>query len=249
MKIVATIQARMGSTRLPGKVLKKVLGKPLLEYQIERLKKSKIIDKIVVATTTKKSDQAIIDLCERLSIDYTRGSEEDVLARYYNAALESEADIIVRITSDCPLISPSVIDQVITTFLQNAPRYDFVSNTIERTYPRGFDTEVFAFNALEQAYKEGFEYLYREHVTTYILRNPTKFQMKNVKYKRDLSKYRLTVDTEEDYELIRNIIEILYPKNPNFELEDIIRLLEKRSDLFLLNAHVQQKSDGENIPE
>lgn len=187
-----------------------------------------------MATTTKKSDQAIIDLCEQLSIDYIRGSEEDVLSRYYDAALESKADIIIRITSDCPLISPSIIDQIITTFLQNSPRYDYVSNTIERTYPRGFDTEVFSFNALEQSYRQGIEHLYREHVTTYILRNPTQFQIKNVKYKSDLSKYRLTVDTEEDYELIRNIIEILYPKNPNFDLEDITRLLEKEMIYFFL---------------
>ncbi|WP_174615544.1 cytidylyltransferase domain-containing protein [Virgibacillus ihumii] len=241
MNIVAIIQARMGSTRLPEKIMKKVSGKPLLEYQIERVKRSKLINKIIIATTVKQQEQPIIDLCDRLSVDYYRGSENDVLSRFYEAATESDADAIVRLTADCPLISPHVIDNIISQFLLLTPKYDYVSNTIERTYPLGLDTEVFSMECLETASREGKKDLHREHVTAYMYTHPNKFITANVKHTQDHSNFRLTVDTKEDFQLIANILETLYPQKPDFELEDIIRLLEKRKDWLAINAHVEQK--------
>ena len=147
-KIVAIIQARMGSTRLPGKVLKEVLSRPLLSYQIERMKKAQNIDELVIATTPN-GNESIIELCHKENITYFIGSEKDVLERYYLAAKKSQADIIVRMTSDCPLIDPVIVDKVIDMYLQND--FDYVSNTQLRTFPRGMDTEVFSFEALEKA--------------------------------------------------------------------------------------------------
>ena len=148
MKTAAIIQARMGSTRLPGKVLKTVMGKTLLEYQIERVKEAQMIDQIIIATTMKKIDEPIVNLCERLGVDYFRGSEHDVLSRYFETATNFNIDVIVRITSDCPLIDPEIIDKVVSHYLNHREKLDYASNTLERTYPRGLDTEVFSYNAL-----------------------------------------------------------------------------------------------------
>ncbi|MGZ4161026.1 MAG: cytidylyltransferase domain-containing protein [Neobacillus sp.] len=240
MKIVAIIQARMGSTRLPGKVMKKVLRKPLLEYQIDRVRRSKLINQIVIATTTKETEQPIIHLCEKLSVDYYRGSEDDVLSRYFEAANKYQAQVVVRLTSDCPLIDPNVIDEIITNYLSN--NYDYVSNTIERTYPRGLDVEVFSMKALEKCYREASDTVYREHVTPYIYHHPDKFNLGFVKHTIDLSSFRLTVDTEEDLDLISRLIKGLYERNKEyFTLEDIIHLLQEKPEWVLLNAHIEQK--------
>ena len=242
MKIIAIIQARMGSTRLPGKILKEVLGKPLLEYQIERVKRSRLINQMVIATTLKENEQPIIDLCTRLSVDYYRGSEADVLSRYFEAAQQYEANVVVRLTSDCPLIDPDTIDHIITNYLENPHNYDYVSNTIVRTYPRGFDFEVFSMEALEQANNEARDTVEREHVTPYIYHHPDKFTLANVKRKNDLSSFRLTVDTDADLELITRVITNLYgQKNEQFLLEDIIQLLQKKPEWALINAHIEQK--------
>ncbi|NEO63206.1 MAG: NTP transferase domain-containing protein, partial [Moorea sp. SIO4G2] len=163
MKLVIIVQARMTSTRLPGKVLKQVLGKPLLDYQIERLRRVKLADEIVIATTINQTDEPIVELCNSISIPYFRGSEEDVLARYYGAAVEHQADVVVRVTSDCPLIDPQVIDQVIQFYLDHQGEYDYVSNSLQRTYPRGMDTEVFSFAALDEAFHEASAQPDREH--------------------------------------------------------------------------------------
>ncbi|HBQ25201.1 MAG TPA: acylneuraminate cytidylyltransferase, partial [Syntrophomonas sp.] len=168
MKTIIIVQARMTSTRLPGKVLKEVLGKPLLEYQIERLRQVRLADELVIATTTNDTDQPIVELCEHLGGAYYRGSEEDVLSRYYEAATQFKADAVVRVTSDCSLIDPGVMDEVIGLYINNRDNYDYVSNTLERTYPRGLDTEVFSMAALEKAYKEAGEQPDREHVTLFM---------------------------------------------------------------------------------
>lgn len=241
MRTVIINQARMTSTRLPGKVLKEVMGKPLLEYQIERLKKVKQADDLVIATTINKSDQPIIELCKKLNINYYRGSEEDVLSRYYEAAKQYQADVIVRVTSDCPLIDPAVIDEVINTYRENAHKYNYVSNTLERTYPRGMDTEVFSIEALKEAYDKAVLTPEREHVTLYIYSHPEKFRLFSVKYKKDESSHRWTVDTEEDFILIKTILEELYPQKPDFTMEDCLELMVKRPELIKINQHVQQK--------
>lgn len=241
MKVVAIIQARMTSTRLPGKVLKTVLEKPLLEYQLERVSSSKLIDEIVVATTINKSDDPIIKLCNKLGVLTYRGSEEDVLSRYYEAAKQFNADVIVRLTSDCPLIDPEIIDQVIKLYITQKDVLDYVSNTLIRTYPRGLDTEVFSFRALQVTYEKARLKSEREHVTAYIYKNPDKFQLKNLSYVRDLSKHRWTVDTKEDFELIKQILESLYTNNQMFTMKDVLCLLDKNPSLFYLNAHIEQK--------
>lgn len=241
MKKLVIVQARMSSTRLPGKVLKKVLNKPLLEYQIERITKSELIDDIIIATTNNEADKAILDLCIKKRINCFCGSEEDVLARYYQAAKEYNADVVIRLTGDCPLIDPIVVDKIIKYFFENSNRYDYVSNIIKRTYPRGMDTEVFTFKALEKTYLNAEKSYEKEHVTPYIYNNPHIYSIANVVNVKDLSSFRLTVDTIEDFKLIEIIIENLQIQNKNFSLNDIINLLEQNPDLKKINEHIQQK--------
>lgn len=241
MKVVIINQARMTSTRLPGKVLKEVMGKPLLEYQIERLQRVKLADELVIATTTNASDLPIVDLCEKLDVPYYRGSEEDVLSRYYEAAWEHNADVVVRVTSDCPLIDPGVIDQVIKHYLENSSEYDYVSNTLIRTYPRGMDTEVFPYRVLEEIFNKAKGKADREHVTFFIYQHPELYSLTNLSYIRDESHHRLTVDTPEDFELIKAVLEKIYPVNPAFTLEDCLQLLNEHPELIQINRQVQQK--------
>jgi spore coat polysaccharide biosynthesis protein SpsF len=233
------VQARMGSTRLPGKVMKTVLGKPLLGYLIDRLKRVKHQNTLVIATTTHSKDDPIVQFCEKESVYIYRGSEEDVLDRYLQAAHLYQADMVVRVTSDCPLIDPEVIDQTIDYFLQHD--VDYVSNTILRTYPRGMDVETFTIKALQDAASFGTKKADREHVTYYIYSHPEKYQIGQIQKPRDDSKYRWTVDTSEDFDLIKTILEAVFPKNPEFTLTDLLILLEKHPEWNQINAHIQQK--------
>jgi len=241
VKVVIIVQARMTSTRLPGKILKTALGKPLLEYQIERLQRVTSIDDIIIATTNKATDDVIIDLCDRLDINVFRGDEHDVLSRYYGAAQQSFADVIVRVTSDCPLIDPVIIDSVINFYVNYHPQYDYVANCLERTFPRGMDTEVFSIKALKNAHTHASKLMEREHVTPYITRNPGLFTCANIAHEKDASHHRWTVDTPEDFELIQNILEGIYPHNPYFTMQDILNFLAEHPTLFFINAHVEQK--------
>ena len=241
-RTVIIVQARMTSTRLPGKVLLEVLGKPLLAYQVERLRRCKRADAVVLATTTNKTDQALVDFCCEHGISCYRGSEEDVLSRYYEAAREHRAETIVRVTSDCPLIDPAVIDRVIEAF--NWGGEDYVANILERTYPRGMDCEVFTFEALQTAHREATDKPDREHVTPFIYRHPERFTLGNVRYGEDCSRYRWTVDTQEDYELIRCMLEALVLQKPHFTLEDCLHLIEQNPDWEKINCHVEQKIYG-----
>jgi spore coat polysaccharide biosynthesis protein SpsF len=244
MKTVIIVQARMTSTRLPGKVLKRVLDKPLLEYQIERLRRVKLADEIVIATTVNDTDQPIIELCKNLSVSYFRGSEEDVLARYHGAAKEHYVDVVVRVTSDCPLIDPQVIDEVIHFYIENTDKYDYVSNCLKRTYPRGMDTEVFSLKALHEAFLEATAQPDREHVTPFIYKHSERYRVGHVVYSENKSSHRWTVDTPEDFELIRRIIEAVYPQIPEFSLEDCLNLLQQYPDWSNINAHIEQKRYG-----
>ena len=241
MKTVAIIQARMGSTRLPGKILKEINGKSLLEYQIERIQRSKIIDDIVIATTNKEAEDPIIRLCMRLGISYFQGSEDNVLKRYYEAAILNKADTIVRLTSDCPLIDPVIMDDVIKYYILNRNSIDYCSNTIERTYPRGLDVEVFSFVALEAAFHNAVLSRDREHVTSYIYTNPNLFRVAGITNEIDLSQYRWTVDENEDFILIKKILKNLYIVNKEFLLKDIIQLLKENPEWNEINAKIEQK--------
>lgn len=236
------VQARMGSTRLPGKIMKKVLDKPLLEYQLERLLRVKQADHVIIATTDNGEERPIVELCQRMGVPYFRGSEQDVLSRYYGAATQYGADVVVRITSDCPLIDPAVVDKVIGFYLAHQAEYDYVSNCyVERTYPRGMDTEVFSYKALREAYEEATDQPEREHVTVFIGRRPERYRIKNLPYAKDYSHYRWTVDTPEDFALIEKILTALYSVNPRFTLEDCLALIEENPEWAKINAHIKQK--------
>ena len=241
MKTVIIVQARMTSTRLPGKILLEVMDKPLLEYQVERLRRVKMADEIIIATTVNETDMPVVDFCKRLRMPYFRGSENDVLSRYYYAAKQYQADIVVRITSDCPVIDPVIVQEIITFFIANRNHYDYVSNGLEESYPRGMDTEVFYIRTLEEAYAKATEQAEREHVTPFIYRHPERYRLFNYKNTCDQSHYRWTVDTIEDFTLIRYILETLYPINPQFSMQDIIELLDKHPEWMEINAVVRQK--------
>ncbi|MCT2536290.1 glycosyltransferase family protein [Aquibacillus koreensis] len=240
MKIVGIIQARMGSSRLPGKVLKQVLDKPLLSYQLERVYKSKYLNDVLVATTDNPIDNDIVSLCEKLEMPYFRGPEEDVLKRLYMAARHVDADIVVRLTGDCPIIDPVLIDKVIKVYNLDETELRYVSNTIKRTYPRGMDVEVFSVESLQEAYEKAKLKSDREHVTRYMREHPEKFSLVNISENIDYSYHRWTVDTVEDFELIKKIIEALYPQKKNFTMEDTIRLLEANPSWQRINSHIQQ---------
>lgn len=238
-KVVALVQARMGSTRLPGKVLKEVMGRPLLSYLVERLRRVPQIDEIVIATTTNPEDQAIVTLCQKEKISCFRGSAEDVLDRLYRAAKQFEADIVIRITADCPLIDPVCIQQALALYLDEKP--DYVSNAHVRSFPIGMDVEVFSFSSLQEAHQEAKKPEEREHVTPFIYRHPERYCSKVITHTPDLSHLRLTVDTAEDLALITKLLELLYPIKHNFTLQDILSALKSHPDWLQLNAHVPHK--------
>ncbi len=235
------IQARMGSTRLPGKILKPIMGRPLLSYLIERMRDIQTPHKLIIATTTNPQDDAIEALAQKENIFVFRGSEENVLDRYYQACCEKSADIIVRITSDCPLLDPDLVDQALQLFQGSPIPLDYLSNTQKRSFPRGMDVEVFTFAALKAAVEEASSLYDLEHVTPFIYGHPERFHISHFTHKPDLSSYRLTVDTFEDFILITKIFEDLYPIHKKFRLNDIIRLLEKHPGWKEINAHVKQK--------
>jgi spore coat polysaccharide biosynthesis protein SpsF len=240
LKVSAIIQARMGSSRLPGKVMKKVNGKPLLEYQIERVLRSKHIDHVIVATTTEEIDNSIESFCDTMEIDCVRGSEKDVLGRYYKALKKYPSDLIIRLTSDCPLLDPEVVDLVITTYLNNREDVDYVSNTIQRSYPRGMDVEILSSALLHEINTLATKDYEREHVTPYIYQNEM-YKIIQVVSEKDNSWHRWTVDTTEDFLLIQEIISSLYTENPEFTIADILNLFDERPELVLINQHIEQK--------
>lgn len=237
---VIIVQARMTSTRLPGKVLLEVAGKPLLEYQIERLRRATLADRIVVATTVNQADQPIVALCERLGVPVWRGSEHDVLARYHDAALAHQAEVVVRVTSDCPVIDPRVLDDTIDYYRRG--QFDYVSNSLEQSFPRGLDAEVFAFQALAEAHAEAVDGEEREHVTPFLYRRPQRYRLANFACAQDLSGHRWTVDTPEDFALVSQLVGALYPVLPRFALHDMVAWLKGRPEVSALNAQVEQKT-------
>jgi spore coat polysaccharide biosynthesis protein SpsF len=202
-KVVAIIQARMGSTRLPGKVLKDLEGETVLARVVKRLRRARLIDEVLIAATDRPVDDAIVEECERCAVPVFRGDEDDVLERYFHAAQFCQAGIVVRITSDCPLIDAEIADKTIAAFLEARP--DYASNVIVRTYPRGLDTEVMTAEALKQAHLGATESYQRTHVTPYIYQNPDMFELLSVKGGADYSNQRWTLDTPEDLAFIRAI--------------------------------------------
>ncbi len=246
MKTVAIIQARMGSTRLSGKVMKNLLGKTVLAHVIERVKQSKRIDDIVIATTVSENDAVIESEAIRCGVKCYRGSEDDVLSRYYFAAKENEADIIVRITSDCPLIDPLVTDKVIEYYKTHD--FPYVSSghpdPMLITFPRGLDTEVFSFQGLEAAFINVKELYQREHVTPYFYEDGKRLHF--LRNEKNYSKYRWTLDTEADWQLITKIYGYLYKGTHNFYMEDVVRLMDEHPELYDINKDIKQKDYKSN---
>jgi len=235
MKILAITQARYGSSRLPGKILKEIEGKTLLELHIRRIIQSKLITKLKVATTNEPDIQKIEDVCKKLNIDVFKGSLEDVLERFYFAAKNENPDWIVRLTSDCPLIDYVVIDSVVEFALIN--NCDYASNTLNPTYPDGIDVEVFKYSVLEQAYNGATLKSDREHVTPFIWRNSsfkggTKFKSMSYENQKDFSGVRLTVDKQEDFLVIEKLVNALGIYEP---WERYVEYLQDHKEIQLLN--------------
>ena len=244
MKIAAIVEARMASKRLPGKVLLKAKNITMLDHLIDRLKKVKIIDEIIVATTINPLDQEIIDFCDAKEIRYFRGSEEDVMGRVIGAAEYCKADIIVEITADCPIIDPSIVEQIINIYLFN--NVDYVSNANVRSYPDGMDTQVYSIDILKSSYSMTENKVDREHVTLHIRNNPNIFSNINVIAPPDihLPDLGLTLDEKEDYIFIKNIIENLYDKNKFFSCLDVVNYLKENKSLLSINKHIKRKGNN-----
>lgn len=245
MRKVVIVQARLGSTRLPGKVLLPLGEQTVLAHVVERCRAIESADEVVVATTVKPEDDPIVAEANRLGVKCTRGSEADVLSRYYEAAKAEQADAIVRVTSDCPFLDPQVSDQVIRLFRNGSEAYDYASNTLERSFPRGLDTEVCSFAALERAHQEAVDQPYREHVTAYLHRHPNLFRLGSYAHPADCSRYRWTLDTPEDWELIQAMHRELHSPDRLFTWTEGIQLMEARPDIAALNAHIEQKKFGQ----
>lgn len=241
--IVAIIQGRMASSRLPGKILLDIAGKPMLAHVVERARRAKTVDLVVVATTTQPEDDAVETYCRENGIAVWRGSLQDVLDRFYQAALAFRADAVVRLTADCPLVDPQLLDHIVEEFLHTG--VDFCCNRLppplKRTYPIGLDVEVCTFQALERAWKEAKEPHEREHVMPYLYETPGRFKILRVDYEKDYGEMRWTVDTPQDLELVRQIFARL-GENRAFTWLDVLDLFEREPHLALINSQVKHKT-------
>lgn len=231
--ILAMLQARVSSSRLPGKVLKPILGVPMLGRQIERVQRAKSIDRLLVATSNDVTDNPIEQWCRQSGVECFRGNLDDVLDRFYQAAKPIDPEHVVRLTGDCPLADPDLIDEVIQFHISGD--FDYSTNAIEPTYPDGLDVEVFRFACLEQAWREAKLPSQREHVTPFIHQQPDRFRIGLFKNPINLSHFRWTVDEALDFELIRRIYEALYPIDAKFKSQDILAFLDENPELKTLN--------------
>lgn len=234
MKTIGIIQARMGSTRFPQKVTADIEGRPVLWHVINRFSRSKLVEKIALATTTKKDDDALVEIANAFPIDCFRGSEEDVLDRFYQCAKRYNPDVVVRVTADCPLLDPRLVDRIISFFLKGG--YDIANFTLE--WPEGFDTDVISFRALKRAWLEARRASEREHVTPYIWKHPELFKTARLGHRKDLSHIRLCIDEPKDIELIREIYK--RAGRQIFFMEDILKLIEDDPDLLLINKGIMR---------
>jgi len=234
----AILRARMQASRLPGKVLLPVLGRPLLSVNIERIRRARTVDRLIVATSEAVEDDAIAALCRDEGVAVFRGSEADVLDRIYQCARRFELVAFAKFCADNPLIDPAVIDQVIGAWLAQPEAYDYVSNNHPPTWQDGQELEVIRTTALEQAWREGRQAFEREHVTSFLWDQPTRFRLANVARPDDrwYHEYRWTLDFPEDYEFIRHVYEALYPRKPDFGTEDLMALLREYPEIQRLNA-------------
>ncbi len=246
MKVVGIIQARMSSTRLPGKILKDLCGRSVLAHDVIRLRAARLVDEVVVATTDQAVDDAVAAEAERCGALVFRGSEQDVLSRYCLAARAAEADVVVRMTSDCPLFDPVLLDAMLEEFLsalRGAQPFDYYSNTLNtRTYPTGLDAEIFTRQALERAHTEATEPYQREHVTPYFYQNPQLFHLGGMSAAVDHSGHRWTLDTPDDWRLINAIYQAVYrPEGPLFTTDEVLDLFDRNPHWLDFNRHVSAR--------
>jgi spore coat polysaccharide biosynthesis protein SpsF len=235
--IAAVVQARMSSSRLPGKVLEPLVGAPMLGRQLERIRGAQLVSKVIVATSEGPDDDPVAAVAADWGAECYRGSLEDVLDRLRCAALRAGADHVVRLTADCPLTDPQVVDEVIRAHLEGA--HDYTSNVLEPSFPDGLDVEVVRREALERAWNEARDAHEREHVTPFLYRHPEEFSLGSVRCREDLSSRRWTVDHEEDLTFVRRVFEELYPQDPAFTMWQVLDLLEREPHLSEINsAHV-----------
>jgi spore coat polysaccharide biosynthesis protein SpsF len=241
MNTAITIQARMTSTRLPGKVMAPILGRPALSMMVERLRRVRGADGIILCTTTNATDDVLAALAAELGIGCHRGSENDVLSRVLGAAQAFGVRTIIETTGDCPLIDPALVDDVIDAY--RASPVDYCSNILERCFPIGMDTQVFSTAVLADVARRTSDPEDREHVSLYIYRHPEIYSLRHVPApaSRHRPKQRLTLDTPEDLDLIRRIFEVLYPVRPDFGLDDMLALLDRNPDWIAINAEVQHR--------
>lgn len=236
MKTMGIIQARMDSTRLPGKVLAPIVGKPMLWHVVERTRRAKALDRVMVATSENSDDDSVAEFCTQSAIDCFRGSKEDVLDRYYQAARQFSHAAIVRITADCPLVDSAVIDKVVGAHEDGS--YDYMTNIFPRTYPDGLDVEVFSLGALERAWLEAANPYDREHVTPYMREHPKLFRIGNVLHPVNLSNLRWTVDHPEDLQFVRAVYD--HMKFTDFGLAEVLDLLKEHPELIQINSGIEQ---------
>ena len=233
-RVTAIIQARTGSTRLPGKVLKEVLGQPLLAWQLERAARAARLERLVVATTSAPGDDPVAELAERLGIDVCRGSEQDVLDRYYQCAAARGVEHLMRLTGDCPLIDPAVLDAAVDAYF--AAGVDHLATSPR--FAEGLDCEVLSFAALEQAWREARKPSEREHVTLYLRNHPERFRLAELDNDRNDSAFRITVDEPKDFEVVRAVIEALHPERPDFGFAEVRAWLLAHPEILDLNRAV-----------
>ena len=235
MRIVALVQARMGSTRLPNKVMKPIQGIPMIELLLKRLSKASLVNEIVVATSLEPANQVLVDHLRNIGFNVFQGSEDDVLDRFYKAATIHGADIVIRITADCPLIDPVLVDELITEFLKRGD-LDYMANALPPTYPDGLDTEIFTINTLKLADEQAEKPIEREHVTGFIVRSGL-FKIGNLPYHEDHSSERWTVDQQEDFEVIENIYNHFLPQ-VDFSWLQVLKLKSEQPQLFYPNQKI-----------
>lgn len=247
-RVMAILQARVSSTRLPGKVMLPILGEPMLARQIERVRRASSLDLLVVATSAEAADDPIETLCAGVGVACFRGSLDDVLDRFHAAALAfGPPEHVVRLTGDCPLADPALIDEAVTLHLESGA--DYTSDTVEPTYPDGLDVEVLRFAALETAWREAELPSEREHVTAYVNSRPERFRIASLTREPDLSALRWTVDEPEDLAFVTAVYERLYPADPAFGTADVLALLEREPALITMNAHHERNAGARTTRE
>ena len=243
-KITVIIEARTGSSRLPNKVIAEINSNPMIFYVIDRVKQIKSVEQVVLATTNEKNDQILVEIGKQNSIMTFTGDSIDVLNRDYQCALQYNADPIIRITGECPLIDPYLVEDMLKFYLKN--NYDYVSNRINPKYPDGLDVEIYSFETLKNAAENAKWSSERELVTTYITKNPKKFKIFSYENEKDLSHYRWTVDEKKDLEFVKKIYSIMNPKT-NFSMDEIVNLLLKNPELVKINSGIMRNEGHKKL--